>query len=944
MASGAAAHADCQLAKSDPVHFLAQRVNDPRLPLSPEARQKLQAAISELEARRSRRAETCPSSHAVADSVRDFEQAADELAGIERDLTPPTAKAWEYGKTRVKSLTSKLIALQDRVLQELVDPDAAPPNGAPADAIRERARALRQSVKDEMSAVLDDLNAAEASPEADEARAAVGRAAERLRKSSSARPAVPVDPDRLPHRTREGGSRPPRQSDADFAPSSDDSNERHAAVWLPGLSTVRAIASQATSWLQPDSVVAAPIPDELAPNEDVQITPAIQALAASLSNDPVEISDWVHNHIAFVPTYGSIQGSQTTLEARRGNGADIASLLIALLRAAGIAARYVTGTVEIPAEAVMNLVGGAPSPQVAQRLLGQGGIPNVGVLEGGAITRIRMEHVWVEAWIDYVPSRGASHQVGDTWVPIDPSFKRLTIAPPSNLLRDVPFDFSALSDQLLASGEFDPTLNRVAKVDQELIFPALEAWETQARDYMAAHGIPDSPEGILGGPTIVQQTSEVFAGSLPYTVIARGEGQATLPAALRHYVTLNGFESISFFGGGVRGALSYSHRLSLPALNTHRLGLRFDPATPADAATLESARSSGAATIPVYLIDVVPVLTLDGNPVATGAPVRMGSFHSVDVVLEGPDDSTTIAYDNLIAGDEIVFGITGNGVSEASVKARFDAFPPDNAAEYLQQIQLHYWMQTDRWNDLTARALGVQWLRLPSVGVFSSALTVSYLFGAPYRGFYQSRTMDVKQSLIGAAGPDAQNVRRFVQRSGYQGSFMEAEAFDQFEGAEVKKGISAVQLLDDAISVGIPVYQVTSANAAAVLPLLSLDARVKSDVNNAIATGKTVVVPGQNLDHGAWRGVGYIVQDPSTGAGAYLISGGLAGGGLIDCLPDLVPILVVILAIIIAIILLYLLFLALAALAAALAGPELAYVLALLVALLVSSAPSQSTA
>jgi hypothetical protein len=183
-----------------------------------------------------------------------------------------------------------------------------------------------------------------------------------------------------------------------------------------------------------------------------------------------------------------------------------------------------------------------------------------------------------------------------------------------------------------------------------------------------------------------------------------------------------------------------------------------------------------------------------------------------------------------------------------------------------------------------------------------------------------------------------------VQRSGYQGSFMEAEAFDQFEGAEVKKGISAVQLLDDAISVGIPVYQVTSANAAAVLPLLSLDARVKSDVNNAIATGKTVVVPGQNLDHGAWRGVGYIVQDPSTGAGAYLISGGLAGGGLIDCLPDLVPIFVVILAIIIAIILLYLLFLALAALAAALAGPELAYVLALLVALLVSSAPSQSTA
>jgi hypothetical protein len=35
--------------------------------------------------------------------------------------------------------------------------------------------------------------------------------------------------------------------------------------------------------------------------------------------------------------------------------------------------------------------------------------------------------------------------------------------------------------------------------------------------------------------------------------------------------------------------------------------------------------------------------------------------------------------------------------------------------------------------------------------------------------------------------------------------------------------------------------------------------------------------------------VGYIIQDETTGAGAYMISGGLSGGGILDCLRELVP-------------------------------------------------------
>ena len=43
------------------------------------------------------------------------------------------------------------------------------------------------------------------------------------------------------------------------------------------------------------------------------------------------IYQWVRNNIEFIPSYGSIQGSEYTLENRRGSNAfDTASLLIAL--------------------------------------------------------------------------------------------------------------------------------------------------------------------------------------------------------------------------------------------------------------------------------------------------------------------------------------------------------------------------------------------------------------------------------------------------------------------------------------------------------------------------------------------------------------------------------------------------------------------------------------
>ena len=52
------------------------------------------------------------------------------------------------------------------------------------------------------------------------------------------------------------------------------------------------------------------------------ITPQIQALADGLQDDPVQIFNYVHDHIKFVLYFGSKKGAELTLLEKSGNDFD----------------------------------------------------------------------------------------------------------------------------------------------------------------------------------------------------------------------------------------------------------------------------------------------------------------------------------------------------------------------------------------------------------------------------------------------------------------------------------------------------------------------------------------------------------------------------------------------------------------------------------------------
>lgn len=184
---------------------------------------------------------------------------------------------------------------------------------------------------------------------------------------------------------------------------------------------------------QPLLLAAAPVPGQegvcsYTPEDlgqtartETTITPEIQGLAESLGLSAVRIHQYVSNEIGFEPYYGSLKGAMGTLYSKAGNATDQASLLIALLRAANIPARYVKGTVRFVNDPRLLRWVGARDYAGAAQILAQGAIrANYSPTD----QRIEFTHVWVEACVPYKNYRGTgSDTSGHRWIPLDPSFK-----------------------------------------------------------------------------------------------------------------------------------------------------------------------------------------------------------------------------------------------------------------------------------------------------------------------------------------------------------------------------------------------------------------------------------------------------------------------------------------------------------------------------------------
>jgi hypothetical protein len=93
-------------------------------------------------------------------------------------------------------------------------------------------------------------------------------------------------------------------------------------------------------------------------------------------------------------------------------------------------------------------------------------------------------------------------------------------------------------------------------------------------------------------------------------------------------------------------------------------------------------------------------------------------------------------------------------------------------------------------------------------------------------------------------------------------------------------GISAVKALRLAAAEGQKIWTITQSNLSQAMAALNLSSSVEADIRNAVRAGKEVTAHEDTINFHGRPSAGYMVIDPETGAGGYLIAGGENGGVL----------------------------------------------------------------
>lgn len=641
--------------------------------------------------------------------------------------------------------------------------------------------------------------------------------------------------------------RAPRTSRLDYA------RDEHL---LPALSDLLNRPTQSIqAMLSVLGLLASPSSADLAETPDVHFTSDIRALVSKFQADPIALFNFVHDRVDFDVYYGSKKGSIGTLYEMAGNDVDQASLLIALLRAANIPARYATGRVWLSAQQAQDLTR-TTDTHAAADVLTSGGIPSIYVTRPGADPVVEIEHTWVQAWLPYEQYRGVLEKPGaSSWIDLDPSIKRYTVNTPVDLRNAVAFS----PDSYLSA------ITTTLPVD---------VWENNLRAYIQANALECQDFAAASRTrTLLPDNLELLPAQLPALQLNTLATLSQLPATQRYGINVRLTDD--------QGNAEINFNADLPAIYGQRLDLRFPAATSADQATINS--DGGLFNTPAYMVNLSPTLSLSETVVAVGNPQRPGTARSLVATFNVPgltSDVNQISHQTL-AGGVYVLGLDYQSapqrlLDEAQTRlAALNAMSGDNAAaQRLYVALLTYFRQFNHGRDDVTGILQAGFIRDVGAGFADQQVKVASLYGAPTALSAGAYFLDVPKLSFTFYDLEGGQTRaaQVATLIGYNSSALEHEVWQQQFGQE---SVSAVKALQLAASQGQRINTISDASQVATL---NVDQSIKDAILDALNRGWLAKASQSSITLNQWSGAGYILYDPTLGSAGYLISGGLAGG------------------------------------------------------------------
>jgi hypothetical protein len=581
-------------------------------------------------------------------------------------------------------------------------------------------------------------------------------------------------------------------------------------------------------------------------------------MAATLHNSPTEIYSFVRENFEFEPYLGSRKGSQQTLDHRRGNDYDQASLLIALLRVSGIPARYATNTIEMPIEQATNWLG-IDDPVNAGSILTTAGMQGVLVYMGPDPVAIRCRRVWVEAWIPFINYRGATNDsTGFIWVPLDPTFKQYSYKAGINLPAEMGFNAESFVEEYYSSFHTQT--------------PA-EMFKQRLLDSLSVRHPGAVYEDLLTTRSVIKETDGILPGTLPYELIAQDSIFSAIPSDKRYRVQ---FYLHDDFGM----VLDYS--TTLPEIVGKQVTISYVGATPSDQYIIDTAGGIFNVQHP-YLVDLKPVLKIDGcEVVRASGEIMMGRTHYSDMHFTTPtgaQNQMPTVSNTIIAGNYQGIGLD----TEDAFPAFFDIPQTACEEEYLgqevHQTALTYLNNVDVADDEVASLAHIVVMNDVSEAIVENTVRVLFSGGLPLTFEWTGMIVDADRKIIGPFSFDGiENDCDYMRLSGADGSIQENRLFEtRFE----EEAISAIKILELASDSGIAICKITY-SIAAECPGISQPSSVISAINSALAQGHHVIIPRRGFTYYNWTGTGWIDIDPTTCAAGYIISGGQNGGATVQ--------------------------------------------------------------
>ena len=523
-----------------------------------------------------------------------------------------------------------------------------------------------------------------------------------------------------------------------------------------------------------------------------------------------------------------------------------------MLRYLGYEAVYAEGDILLDPDQAMALTG-AGNVTAAANALALGGKKSTLLVAGGKPVGVSIRHTWVRTLVPYGDYRGAGKNSGKKrWIDLDVSFKQ----------------YEDTGKNIYDDGE-GLGINGKAMLEQ------YKQGRTDMLDSLLANKeVSEKAEGMYGVRKKIREQAVAYLPlSLPYPVedvdcyekIDNGQSD-------RLRITV---------GNAVLGTYTSSE------LYGKRVVLEYRPATEADGDRIRQA--GGIFRAAADQVQMVPVLKIDGQVMAEGEAVYLGSSENMRMdVFSG---NTSYSSDNRVtAGSLYQFSLDTQSITPAELeKARLEAeavkdrvntdtaYTDEYLGALLKYAGTMYFAQTDVVNRLLAEADEIVSVRNLSVGIteyeVQSIRALGRVVGIQEGSLCIDVDMDVHSRTSLRLDDEACVAYSFAY--GMAASRFEDVIWNEYTGQDC---ISTMSIFERAKKEGIDLVTLNGKSYNENITRVSADKDTLSAVKSAVNRGLTVIIPERGMEWDDWEGTGYLILNPETGAGEYMISGGLSGG------------------------------------------------------------------